>query len=864
MKVQSIKNSSFIFTSLLLVMLISLSGCFKAGTLVGEVLSSKENQYDGEIILNSGSPFNQVYLTNPRMETYGYVLFSGACSNNNFNKFKVGFDGTTWITIASEVQPQSSIIPPGSAGTAINEVSPISHDSNLVFDTNCSDGKFSFWVYAHQVNQFLGDNGGNAAKIDKIYVQAEGEGKLSKPFIFRRYSKIGINFNPITIGATFDGLASATAYKHFQCIPVEIYLEDEEGAKHSVVNDLNFKIIQDSVAINALYTNNDCSLPAIKLSPFLFPAGANPIIRYWRAKNPSSTEIQSSLMAEVINSDAFASVPKSIYISGVQLLGNILISPATLDIGEGEMLFPQYLVNEQAGAAPYKFLELSSIVYSAANLTGLGSLTMNNTGFLHSENIFFGGYVSNNDINQKLILSDAAGTEQMFNVNYYDARFYLGISKLGGLVTNGATLTANVPMGSYFHDINGLLVKTSLISSPRVDYDPSKCGSDGKCELKGILIENAATNELRETTSFNTSNSKWNDVNLDRSTISLPNGPDGSSVKVLEVADNQTSLSSYISGYNGIIASGTDRYVASIYLKKRNSRYVALSLYDSGLNDNRLIVVDLVNGNIVATNNLDSTAAVNKDFGIQHLVKHDWYRVWFVTPVLNTGVNLDFRVYPAYTSGVTTFNEDSTATGKVYVWGPQLEVGSMPTSYIENANTLPIARNPDLLSLAPTGPTLTTSPADSGTLIVDFDIPEARQFSNRSLVSFNSTGELKAKIAHTNGIASSIDLHNEFMTTSAGYDDCHIQSVAKVKQSFAFSFGINTQLISSYDSELNQSNCIRNTASISTSAVFIGNNSSGNEGLNGHIKFIKFWKTKLSDAAVRSMSRKPWLVLPAN
>lgn len=218
------------------------------------------------------------------------------------------------------------------------------------------------------------------------------------------------------------------------------------------------------------------------------------------------------------------------------------------------------------------------------------------------------------------------------------------------------------------------LIKTAAVNEPRYDYDPVT----GEC--KGILIEEQRTN-LKTYSTFPLKSFGEVKAVLTKSNIVSPDGTLTNGV----FERGSTGNGSY-AVLNSVVTIGTQTsFVFSLYVKKRDARYMSLRIQEptvySSLSN---AVFDLDTGTVTlqATNVGEYTEA---DCGIT-AAGAGWFRVWIKakTGALPTAYGL-FSC-----SDIPTAVVDGLATVAnlgVYFYGPQLEVGAFPTSYIPTPAT---------------------------------------------------------------------------------------------------------------------------------------------------------------------------------
>jgi hypothetical protein len=198
------------------------------------------------------------------------------------------------------------------------------------------------------------------------------------------------------------------------------------------------------------------------------------------------------------------------------------------------------------------------------------------------------------------------------------------------------TFTRN-SSGTYVGDDG--LIKTAAVNEPRFEFDVLSG------EYKGLLIEEARTNQLTYSNTFDVA---WTDTNITReSTDNL--APDGTNtaLRVLAAQDNATIIR------NSAIGSNNTR-TFSIFLRR-------------------------VNGSGAIQFTVNGGSSWNT---ISQPITSTWSRILIFTNFTNHRVGLRL----------------TTAGDSIELWGSQLEIGPSMTSYIPTT-TSTVTRQPDQLVL---------------------------------------------------------------------------------------------------------------------------------------------------------------------
>ena len=205
------------------------------------------------------------------------------------------------------------------------------------------------------------------------------------------------------------------------------------------------------------------------------------------------------------------------------------------------------------------------------------------------------------------------------------------------------------------------LIKYAGVNEPRFDHDPETG------ESLGLLIEEQRTNLLIG--SDYSTNNAFSNLTL---TLNATTAPDGTNTAVSLDGANSNSNLKFM--YKGHSTNTTGTYTTSIFMKYKSERFVILRMNDNGGVNGVLQRIDILNGILI--NTVESGGTVTNVSSSIIPYPNGWYRI-SVTGTFNSALT---QVQGAQV-WLTTYGNTTTTNG-VYLWGPQLEVGSFPTSYI--------------------------------------------------------------------------------------------------------------------------------------------------------------------------------------
>lgn len=355
----------------------------------------------------------------------------------------------------------------------------------------------------------------------------------------------------------------------------------------------------------------------------------------------------------------------------------------------------------------------------------------------------------------------------------------------------------------------------------RFDYDPATLAP------KGLLIESQRTNLLLRSEEFD--NASWTKANV-TVTANAVTAPDGTTTadKVQATATAATVLSQLVASVSGTSAT------YSIYAKQ-----------GSGPTDANIF---LLRNNTTATNLISGT--LNYSTG-----------VWTYTTG-STGVTVSnagngwWRIQITVTSGITSgdgllvyagFMGNSEAAGEfAYLWGAQLEAGSFATSYIPTVASQ-VTRAADQASIvAPNfAPWYNQS---EGTFVVEAVTQKPTSLVATVIAIDASDGGINNR--HYIGVVSA---SAEVRTVNGGsvqslltqaYTANVIEKYAYAVKANDFAFARNGNIVGTDTS-----------GSMPTiDRMFIGNAAGSAAYFNGHIRSIRYFPTRLSNAQLQALS----------
>jgi len=355
---------------------------------------------------------------------------------------------------------------------------------------------------------------------------------------------------------------------------------------------------------------------------------------------------------------------------------------------------------------------------------------------------------------------------------------------------------------------NGLL-QTAAVDQSRIDYNPATG------EKLGLLVEEQRTNLLSRSSEFD--NASWTKSNV-TVTANATTAPDGT--LAADVLTETTATGAH--SFYRLPGLGIATYTYSFYAKANGRTKVQVSQESGG---NSLFTLS---GAGTATAQGANTVSI-QDVG------NGWYRC--STTFTVTGA---FGIYMTLHNGSTT-SYTGDGTSGIYVWGAQLETGAFPTSYIPTT-TAQVTRSADVASI--TGTNFSDwYRQEEGTLYVAYStfgsgtgwgITMGGGSDYISLLKGNSGGANRLSVV-TGGV------------TQGTLDFAGITTGTTYKLAGAYKAN---DLAASLDGATPLTDASASIPTVSSATI----GSLFTQSLNGHIKSIKYYPKRLTDAELQALT----------
>lgn len=365
---------------------------------------------------------------------------------------------------------------------------------------------------------------------------------------------------------------------------------------------------------------------------------------------------------------------------------------------------------------------------------------------------------------------------------------------------------------------------------PRFENDPVTG------EARGLLVEGGATNLLPQSADLATT---WTNLNSTDST-NLITAPDGT-VSADSFTDTATTA---IHGMQQLIGgqSTSATYTFSCFVKKGSVRYLALGVWGSAT-DGWGVSVDLDTGGFVTTSN---GAGYSVSGATITNVGNGWYRVSVsgITGTNNHYPTINHRT-TQWSSGSLLESYAGSTANFTYVWGFQYEQQAFASSYIPTT-TASVARGGDLAFMTGTNFSSWYNQSE-GTFLADHDASGsgASPFGRWVGMVENTLNNYIDILRHLSSGMQWLVVDNgtTVVNSTSALTSATVRRVATAYRTNDFA------------SSLNGGSPVTDTSlTIPTvSNLYIGCRAAGFQ-LNGTIRRIAYWPTRLPNATLQSLT----------
>ena len=346
----------------------------------------------------------------------------------------------------------------------------------------------------------------------------------------------------------------------------------------------------------------------------------------------------------------------------------------------------------------------------------------------------------------------------------------------------------------------------------------------------GLLVEEQRTN--RVTRSESCDNSEWTKVE-GSITADAITAPDGTSTADFFVPSTNNANNHLV---RDSINVSSAQHSWSVFAKAGGYNWIRL-IHGDGDDVDHAAFFDISNG-IVGAVSASATASI-VDVG------NGWYRCSVtVSAAASASSTQNQFIYVAEGDGDVTFAGDGTSG--IYIWGAQLEAGSFPTSYIKSNSGSTTSRSADVASIPVADFGYNQS---EGSVVVEFQVDRDVDVGGTGIFmlteSQGSTAEVTrlylrsiATLGYTNRTNGANDVDMTISGGAVNPNELTKVGVAYKENDFAAVRGGGTMTTDQ-------------TGSPATHKYLELRNA---EYLNGHIKSIKYYPRRLSNAQLQALT----------
>ena len=378
---------------------------------------------------------------------------------------------------------------------------------------------------------------------------------------------------------------------------------------------------------------------------------------------------------------------------------------------------------------------------------------------------------------------------------------------------------------------------TDAAYSPRFDHDPVTLA------CKGLLIEEARSNSVLNSNLYLTSTP----TNITATTITGTSVTGSSQIRELSL----TSSGLFTGVQANLTGVGTGDKTLSVFIKKPTSNaapYFTIGFASSGSQYAGIQLTMSGASPVVSVTSAPASGFSVASSSIQAF-PNGWYRVSVVVSGVPSSCFTTLYPSNAVWNGTSDIRQTLVASGTnlIYIFGPQVELGSFPTSYIPTT-TAALTRSADVCSI--TGANFTNIYNNSsGTFISDSMIANLIG-DNRGIAQIDS-GTSDNVIRHQ--YSSSIGGFNTLLR--ANVDTPTILSAATGAVS-TIQKRATAYVGTSFTSATNGGSVTTATRTfpVGLNTLRIGSISAGSLVLNGHIARIQYFKKRLPNAKLQSLT----------
>jgi len=378
---------------------------------------------------------------------------------------------------------------------------------------------------------------------------------------------------------------------------------------------------------------------------------------------------------------------------------------------------------------------------------------------------------------------------------------------------------------------NGL-IQTAAINAPRFDYNPVTLAPNG------LLIEEQRVNSLLYSDQFQQATWSKGSGSITADTILSPDGTTNADAFI----ENTAASAFHFVSQSITKAASNIAYAGSFYLKNKG-RQVSFSLQNAAGSSGVVGRVNPATGTVT-----QNAIAFGTGFTAGTITMTDvgngWYRV-VLTATSDTSTSIVFQ--QVLHNGTTAVYTGDGVSG-AFLWGAQLEAGAFATSYIPTVAST-VTRAADIASM--TGTNFSSWYNQSEGTIVSNTAIYSTFARNSAAYDINDTTSSNRTVYRT--------------ITTISNDQAVIRSGGSVSASLSTIAAVNTSprkaavayKAADFALSANGSAVVTSTSGavpVSVTQMQIGFAVGPGEWLNGHIRTLTYYPSRLSDAQLQALT----------
>jgi len=371
-----------------------------------------------------------------------------------------------------------------------------------------------------------------------------------------------------------------------------------------------------------------------------------------------------------------------------------------------------------------------------------------------------------------------------------------------------------------------LLTTANPAHTPRFDHDPVTFA------CKGLLIEESRTNLATYSEDFSLG------FAIERASIdpNITTAPNGSTTADKLIEDTTPSNNHRLTR---IVNLSAIPYTFSVFAKASERSWIRLTLFD---NVTARQVWFNVSAGVIGT----QSGAIGQiqSFG------NGWWRC-SITATGLAFISSQANIALATADNISAYTGDGTSG--LFLWGAQLEAGSFPTSYIPTAAAA-VPCSADVCSI--TGSDFTGFYNQSeGTAVTKVTNASGIGSLTQYPFSFSGSSATELLIVYRSGSAAITPRACRFGSVVLNNDTLLDSPDAGVFADNAISIAGFAIKLNNFAGSFNGNLITDTTVSLpAVDRMFIGNRVDGTRTWNGHIAYIRYYKKRLPDAKLQSLT----------